>query len=95
MLERCVKQSDRDGNLDWDAAARRYLAIVALDRAAVAFNPSLASSEVTRALEKLQKQLDLPATIGTRKGLLDSPYRFDPEQIKAGIKSVEAALPRP
>ena len=49
-----------DEPLDWDRAARQYLAIVALDKAAGRVRPAILGPRVRASLDRLLKDLDLP-----------------------------------
>ncbi len=93
MLGQSLKFADNGPKLDWDGAARRYLAIVALDKAAADFDPRYSDPAVVNGLEKLYQGLNLPMRVDRRGGIFDSPYRFDPDRVEVEIRSVQAALP--
>jgi hypothetical protein len=95
MLARTLKADAPGRPLDWDRAARKYLAIVALDKAASDFDPRYSGRPVIDVLEKLYTSLNLPMQVDRRSGIFDSPYRFDPTKIQGDFRSVQAALPNP
>ena len=95
MLTSVLKPDASPLPLDWDRAARQYLAIVALDKAAGEYDPRYSDLPARLGLEGLLKDLDLPIRVDRRGGLYDSPYRFDPERIRGHLRSIQAALPTP
>ena len=95
MLAASLNPGPTDLPLDWDRAARQYLAIVALDKAAAESDPRYSDVTARAGLERLLKGLDLPLQVDRRGGIFDSPYRFDPERIRGELRSVQAALPNP
>ena len=95
MLAASLKPDPPDLPLDWDRAARQYLAIVALDKAAADFDPRYAEAPARAGLQRLYKDLDLPLRVDRRGGIFDSPYRFDPDRIRRDLRSVQAAFPDP
>jgi hypothetical protein len=95
MIGRSLKPEPKDQPLDWDLAARKYLAIVALDKAAAEFDPRFSDRSVLEVLEKLYQGLNLPMQVDRRGGIFDSPYRYDPLKIQGDFQSVQAALPNP
>lgn len=95
MLANTLKWDDSSSKLDWDRAARQYLAIVALDKAAAELDPRYSDLQARTSLDRLRINLDLPVRVDGRGGIFDSPFRFDPERIKGDLRSVQAALPNP
>jgi Cytochrome c554 and c-prime len=95
MLARSLKPEPTGQPLDWDRAARKYLAILALDKAAADSDPRYSDRQVVEVFEKLYKGLNLPMQVDRRGGTFDSPYRFDPVKIQDDFRSVQAALPYP
>jgi hypothetical protein len=95
MLTAALKLDDSPRTLDWDQAARQYLAIVALDKALADSDPGFSGRPDQAALGRLYKDLDLPLQVDRRGGIFDSPYRFDPERIKGDLRSLQAAHSNP
>jgi hypothetical protein len=95
MLTSTLQADASPSPLDWDRAARQYLAIVALDKAAAEFDPRYSDVPVRVGIDRLLKDLDLPLKVDRRGGIFDSPYRFDPDRIKGDLRSVQSALPNP
>ena len=79
--------------LDWDLAARQYLAIVALDRAANEVDPRYDPRPARAALQGLHDDLNLPRRVDGGRLTLDSPRRIDLDRIRLELNSVQAALP--
>jgi Cytochrome c554 and c-prime len=94
MLSRTFQADSSDLALDWDRAAQKYLAIVALSKAASDSDPRYGDVAVKSGLHDLLKDLDLPRP-DSERGTLDSPYRFNALKIKGDLNSVQAALPKP
>ena len=96
MLEsfRIVPASAKS-SIDWDLAARQYLAIVALDRSASkldrAYDPGLAR----QALAGLRENLNLPFRFDAGRTIFDSPRRLDFDRVRADLRAVQAALSAP
>ncbi len=95
MLSAALKLDESSRPLDWDGAARRYLAIVALDKALADSDPSAPGRPDQSALGRLYKDLDLPLQVDRRGGIFDSPYRFDAERIKGDLRSLLSAHSNP
>ena len=95
MLSNAIKIDDSPQTLDWDRAARQYLALVAFDKALAVSDPRYSGLPIQAGLGRLLKDLDLPLQVDRRGGIFDSPYRFDPERIKGDLRSLQAALPNP
>jgi Cytochrome c554 and c-prime len=88
MLEAARNSENEEQPLDWDRAARQYLAIVAFDKALGELEPGRASPLPRFRLEALLKDLDLPRQVEGRKGLFDSPGHWNLDQIKSDFDSL-------
>lgn len=86
MLDLALASDDPGRPLDWDAAARQYLAIVAFDKASGETNSSGSNRPSPARLLRLLANLDLPRTVEGRSGLFDSPARWDLEQVRADFR---------
>jgi hypothetical protein len=99
LLAKSLKP-DALNQLDWDGVARRYLAIVALDKAAVDYDPSAADPKVTQALMDQFKILNLPFAVKKKDSdellTIDSPEPgFDPRKLKPDFGTNPSARPNP
>jgi len=88
MLEAARNTEIEEQPLDWDRAARQYLAIVAFDNALGELEPGRANRLPRFRLEALFKDLDFPGKVGNRTGLFDSPGRWNLLQIKEDFDSL-------
>ncbi len=95
MLNNALKVEATLQPLDWDRAARQYLAIVALDKALADSDPGAPGRPDQVALGRLYKDLNLPLKVERRGGVFDSPYRFDFEQIRGDLRSLQSAQLNP
>ena len=93
MLTRTLRSDSTDLPLDWDRAAKQYLAIVALDKAASDYDPRYSDVAARVAIDRLRKKLDLPLLDQNNTPIFDSPYKFDSGQIKGDLRSIRDALP--
>ncbi len=84
-----------DGPLDWDRAAQKYLAIIALDRSLGESNPGYTGLPVRAGLDRLRQHLDLPRQDEEGKGVFDSPNRYNPGLIQGDLQAIRSALPNP
>ena len=86
-------RDDSEGDpLDWDRAAQRYLAIVALAKEAGS-GPS--PSRARTGLGRMLADLDLPALDRSTGGIYDSPRHFDPARFRNDLRAVREALSTP
>lgn len=88
MLQAAVNADNEDQPLDWDRAARQYLAIVAFDRSLGELEPGRSERPARTKLETLLRDLDLPRPVEGRAGLFDSPGRWKLDQIQADFQSL-------
>jgi hypothetical protein len=88
MLEAARNSENEEQPLDWDRAARQYLAIVAFDKALGELEPGRANRSPRFRLEALLKDLDFPGKVGNQTGLFDSPGRWNVDRIKADFDSL-------
>jgi hypothetical protein len=90
-----VAPGSAESPIDWDRAARQYLAIVALDRSASDLDAAYDSKGTRQALAGLREDLDLPFKFDAGRTLFDSPRRLDLNRVRADLRAVQAALPAP
>ncbi len=88
MLEAALNSENEEQPLDWDRAARQYLAIVAFDRTLGDLDPTRSPRPSRPRLEALLKDLDLPRPVEGRAGLFDSPGPWNLDQIKGDFDSL-------
>ncbi len=95
LLADSLKGEPEASPLDWDLAAQRYLAIVALDKAMAESDPRFLGPKVRIGLDRMLADLDLPIRAEPRGALFDSPRRFNPARINDDLRAVREAIPRP
>jgi Cytochrome c554 and c-prime len=95
MLESALKVDDADRPLDWDRAARHYLAIVAFDRALGSLDPDRSGRPSRARLEVLLRDLDLPRREEGRDDLYDSPAPPKLDQLKGIFESLLEPVAKP
>jgi len=95
LLADALKDDPEAGPLDWDRAAQRYLAIVALDKALAEVDPRFLGPVVRSGLDRMLADLDLPARVVPRGPLFDNPRRHDPARVRDDLRAVREALSNP
>jgi len=88
MLSEAVNSDADEQPLDWDRAARQYLAIIALDRTIGQLDPNRSARPSRSGLEALRHDLELPRRLEGRPGLSDSPGPWKLEKIQADFDSL-------
>jgi hypothetical protein len=108
MMRIALTDGDNGRPVDWDQAAQKYLAIVALDKALAESDRAYSGLPARAILGDLYSKLNLPKVVSTppsrdgmpedgrpRPGTFDSPYDYTPRMIADDLKRLQAALPQP
>jgi hypothetical protein len=95
MIALASDPDDFDRPLDWDRAARQYLAIVAFDRAVGELDPDRSNRPSRTRLEDLLRELNLPRPVEGRAGVFDSPSRWKLDRIKDHFESLLEPVTKP
>jgi hypothetical protein len=88
MLEASLNTDSEEQPLDWDRAARQYLAIVAFAKALGDLDPGRMDRLSRSRLNALLRDLELPRPVEGRPGLFDSPGPWKLDQIKTDFESL-------
>jgi hypothetical protein len=97
MLTKALTLDEAKQPLDWDRAARQYLAIVAFDRALKDLGAAGPPRPSVDRLGRLLTNLDLPREVDVkgREGLFDSPFRWKYDEIRADFRAIQDPLTKP
>jgi Cytochrome c554 and c-prime len=93
MLEAAVNSENEEQPLDWDRAARQYLAIVAFERTLGELEPGRPIRPTRSGLQTLLRDLDLPRKVEGREGLFDSPGPWKLDQIQGDFETLRRIAP--